>query len=58
MAIEIFNEICLLLTSYLLLEFTQYEQDGKFRYGIGWIVTSIMIIVLVINSSLFVFRVG
>ena len=34
---ELFNETCLLITSYFLFLFTDFVPDVKTRYLIGWI---------------------
>lgn len=45
------NEICLLFGSYLLIEFTEYENDAVFRYKVGWVLTGIMAFTTLANMS-------
>lgn len=51
------NEICLLIGSYLLIEFTQYEIDGEFRYKIGWLMTALMAFSLCSNVGCILFNI-
>lgn len=60
--LEIFNEICLLCSTYPLFAFTDYILDVDIKYNTGWILitaTSINILVnLVILVKRTVYRLG
>jgi hypothetical protein len=48
-AMEIFNECCLIVSSYVLIEFSDYEEDPEFRYKIGWLMVFIMGLNVIVN---------
>ena len=54
--VEILNEICLLVGSYLMVEFTEYEINPKFRYSVGWAMTGVMLFTATANISLILFK--
>lgn len=41
-----------------MIEFTQYEHSGEFRYKIGWFMTTIMGFTLFANVSCLFYKVG
>jgi hypothetical protein len=47
--IEVFNEACLLLTSYFLFLFTDFVPDPKLRYQIGWLFIGLQILNIAVN---------
>lgn len=53
---ETMNEMCLLLGSYLLIEFTDYEDDPIFRYEVGWALTGIMAFTTLANITCIVIK--
>jgi hypothetical protein len=52
------NEISLLVGSYVLMEFTDYQSDPIFKYKIGWFLTSIMALNLIANISAMFYKIG
>ena len=56
--VEIMNELCLLTGSYLLIEFTEFEEDAIFRYKVGWVLTGIMAFTTLANMSCLFYKVG
>ena len=53
--IEITNEISLLIGSYMLVEFTDYESNGEFKYQVGWFMTGLMILTTLTNVSCMIY---
>jgi hypothetical protein len=47
--IEIFNELCLLITSYFLFLFTDFVPDIKTRYMLGWAFIGISLFNIAVN---------
>ena len=52
MNIECFNEVCFLLTCYLLHVFTDYVGKRDTHYILGWCFYTIVIIAIIVNYSL------
>jgi hypothetical protein len=52
------NECCLLIGSYLLIEFTDYESDPIFRYNVGWMLTALMSLNTLANFMALFYKVG
>ncbi len=48
---EIFNELCILVSSYLLLYFTDWTNSVAFRFDIGWGHVSLLGFNVFINFS-------
>jgi hypothetical protein len=42
--LEIFNEGCILLLSYLMWEFSDFTSDSRLRYDLGWVYTFILVL--------------
>ncbi len=56
--IEIFNEVCLIIGSLTLIEFSDYELDLDFRYKVGWFMTALMGLNTIVNIFGLFFKIG
>jgi hypothetical protein len=56
-AIEIFNEICLLVGSYVLISFSDILLDANAKYNGGWLISSIIIFNLLVNQIVLFYKV-
>lgn len=53
-----FNEVCLVIGSYTLLEFSDYERSADFRFNVGWFLVGVMGINTGANISILFYKVG
>ena len=49
--IERFNELCILISSYLLLIFTDFVTDEAIQYNTGWLIISIALLNILLNFA-------
>lgn len=54
--LEIFNELCLLTGSYVLIGFTDLITDPVKRYNAGWLMTSLVILCATVNMALIIWK--
>lgn len=50
--LEIFNELCILGAAYHLFVFTQYVDDPKIQYNVGWSMIGITGLNIVVNMGI------
>ena len=50
--LEIFNEVCTILTLYAVLYFTDIIYDVEYRYNVGWIFILIVAVNVLVHGSL------
>jgi hypothetical protein len=56
--LEIFNEICILLTSYHLSCFTMFVSDPLIKYNIGWSLLALTSLNMLVNTSIIMVQVS
>jgi len=49
--IELFNEVCITFVSYHLFYFTDFCDDGKYQYYIGFSMIALVLLNVLINTS-------
>ena len=47
------NEICIFLTSYILICFTEYVSDPQLKQDIGWVLVLLITLNVIWNISVF-----
>ena len=50
--IDIFNELCIVCSAYLLLIFTDYVDDDEIQYISGWVLIGIAVTNMLLNFSI------
>ena len=55
--IELFNEICISFSSYLMLLFTDWVPDSELQYLYGWAMLSLIVLCILVNGF-FIFKFG
>ena len=52
MTTEVFNEVCIILTTYLTLIFSDYVKEDSVRRNAGWVYYGLIISMVVVNYVL------
>ena len=52
MTIEVFNEVCILLTTYLVIVFSNYVENDNIKRNAGWVYYGLIILMVVFNYTL------
>ena len=51
MTIEVFNEVCILLTTYLVIVFSNYVKTDNIKRKAGWVYFGLIIFMVVVNYA-------
>ena len=51
MTIEVFNEVCILLTTYLVIVFSNYVKTDKIKRNAGWVYFGLIIFMVAVNYA-------
>ena len=55
--IEIFNEVCILLGTYLLIMFTDFAPEPERNYNLGWLMVAVMALNFAVNWTCILYKV-
>jgi hypothetical protein len=50
--LEIFNELCIMVSAYHLFLFTPFVEDSAFQYKIGWSMIGVTVLNIVVNFAI------
>jgi len=56
-AIEIFNELTLLICSYFMFLFTDFIKDAEFRYHLGWYFIRVIIFNIICKLGVLIMKI-
>jgi len=54
--LEVFNELFVLLSTYLILLFSPFLDNMNIKYNIGWVLVGIVCLNMVINMLIMLYR--
>jgi hypothetical protein len=54
---ELFNEFTVMISSYMMILFTEFVEDPMMRAEIGWIFVGIIGINIIVNWSILIYKV-
>lgn len=56
--LEVFNELCILVASYVLVAFTDCLDNPIDKFNAGWTMAAVIIICAIVNMALIFWKVG